>query len=73
MNKATQKNTILRHLIEIGPITSLQAVLQYNILRPSNRVQELKAEGLDIGTEIIYKRRDDGSTTHYAKYTYMGA
>ena len=73
MNKATQKRKLLEHLQKNGTITSLQAVLNYNILRPSNRIQELKQDGVNIGTEIVWKTRDDGSTTHYAKYTLLEA
>ena len=69
MDTSTQKATLLAHLTKIGPITSLQAVKTYNILRPSNRIQELKADGHNIRTEIVWKKRKDGSTTHYARYS----
>lgn len=72
MSVKTQKNTLLAHLLLNGPITSIEAVRMYNILRPSNRIQELKKDGFNIETEIIWKTRDDGTTTHYAKYS-MGA
>ena len=68
---ATQKQTLLVHLITYGDITSLEATKKYNILRPSNRMQELKADGYNIKTEIIYKKRKNGTTTHYAKYTLV--
>ena len=69
MNAATQKAKLLDHLKNTGPITSLEAVRKFNILRPSNRIQELKAEGYDIHTEIVWKKHKDGSMTHYAKYS----
>lgn len=69
MSVATQKSKLLNHLTNNGPITSLEAVRKFNILRPSNRIQELKAEGYDIHTEIIWKKHEDGSTTHYARYS----
>ena len=69
MSYATQKDLILGHLKKHKTITSMQAVRRYNILRPSNRIQELKADGWVITTEIIYKKRRDGSMTHYARYT----
>ena len=73
MSKTTQKKLLLEHLTKHKTITSLQAVLTYNILRPSNRIQELKKDGVDIDTTIIYKTREDGTTTHYAKYTLVEA
>ena len=71
MDKLNQCNKILRYLQEFGPITSMQAVRRLNILRPSNRIQELKARGYNINTEIIYETKEDGSHTHYAKYTLL--
>lgn len=73
MSRDTQKKKLLEHLQKNGTITSLQAVLNYNILRPSNRIQELKQDGLNIDTEIVWKTKDDGTTTHYAKYTLLEA
>lgn len=54
-----------------GPATTRELTRKYDIMRPSNRVQELKALGWNIATEIIYKTKEDGSTTHYAKYTLL--
>ena len=71
MDRATQKEIILGHLKLRKSITSLQAMQQYYILRPSNRIQELKADGYNIKTDIIYKKRKNGTTTHYAKYTLL--
>ena len=73
MSVATQKSKLLNHLTNSGPITSLEAVRKFNILRPSNRIQELKKDGIDIDTEIIWKTHDDGSVTHYVKYTLAEA
>ena len=69
MSTATQKQQLLNHLKVYQSITSLEATKKYYILRPSNRIQELKAEGWDIHTEIVWKKKRDGSKTHYAKYT----
>lgn len=71
MSTATQKQTLLDHLIKHKSITSLEATRKYDILRPSNRMQELKADGYDIHTEIIYRKRRNGTMTHYAKYTLV--
>ena len=71
MTTATQKQRLLDHLVKHKSITSLEATRKYYILRPSNRMQELKADGYDIQTEIVYKKKRDGTTTHYAKYTLV--
>ena len=62
---------LLEYMRNKGSITSYYAALNLGILRPSNRIQELKALGHEIETQIIYKTRDDGSHTHYAKYTLL--
>ena len=69
MNKKTQKSVLLDHLKNKGPISSIEAIKTYNIVRPTNRIQELKEDGIDIHTEIVYKTRKDGSVTHYAVYS----
>lgn len=69
MSKSTQKQQLLYHMLNYGPITSLEATARYYILRPSNRIQELKDDGYDIHTEIVWKKRQDGTMTHYAKYS----
>ena len=71
MSTVTQKKQLLDHLLKYKRITSLEATKKYYILRPSNRMQELKADGYNIQTEIIWKKRRDGKTTHYAKYTLI--
>ena len=71
MTTATQKQRLLDHLVKYKSITSLEATRKYYILRPSNRMQELKADGYEIQTEIVYKKKRDGTTTHYAKYTLV--
>lgn len=73
MSKSTQKQQLLTHMKTFGPITSFQAVVKYGILRPSNRIQELKDDGVNIMTEIVWKKKEDGSTTHYARYSLREA
>lgn len=71
MNKINQRMKLIEYMRSNKSITSLEASDNLRILRPSNRIQELKALGYEIDTEIIYKQRRDGSYTHYAKYTLM--
>lgn len=69
----TQCQKLLDHLEQHKTITTLEATQKFYIMRPSNRIQELKDRGYDIDTEIVYKKREDGSRTHYARYTLRGA
>ncbi len=69
MSTNTQKRQLLDHLARHKSITSLEAVRLYSILRPSNRIQELKSAGYNIATEIVWKQREDGTATHYARYS----
>lgn len=71
MRRANQRAMLLAYMREIGPVTTMQAIRSLNILKPSNRISELKALGHQINTEIIWKTRKDGSITHYAKYTLV--
>lgn len=65
----TQADTVLHHLQTVGPITSLQAVQLYGILRMPNRVCELRKLGWNIkGENVVYKDKD-GKTKKYMRYT----
>lgn len=72
MDKQTQCRKLLRYMEEFGPITTLQAITQLNIIRPASRINDLRKAGYSIDTEIVWKEHQDGSKTHYAKYTLMG-
>ena len=45
--KLSQKDKVLRHLKEIGPITPLDAFNDYAIMRLTSRICELKDEGYE--------------------------
>ena len=49
----TQKETILRHLYEKGPISQLEATREYMILRLSARIEELRKDGHYIINEDV--------------------
>lgn len=72
MEKVNQRMKLVEYMRNNKSITSLEASDRLRILRPSNRIQELKALGYEIETEIIYRTRKDGTQTHYAKYTLRG-
>lgn len=71
MDRLNQKAKLIAFLRKNRSISSFQACSALRILRPSNRIQELKADGYDIDTEIVYRKNQDGSVTHYAEYTLL--
>jgi hypothetical protein len=60
---------MVRHLEKIGPASTRQFIVLYNMMRPAAVVKSLREKGVPIETTIVWKKRDDGSTTHYALYS----
>ena len=58
----TQNKQLIRHLKK-HPITTIQAVLRYRILRLSERIREIEAEGHSIHRESIVENGH-----HYVRY-----
>ena len=50
--KSSQKNKIKNHLKFYGKITPLEALDNFGCMRLSERIRELKMEGMDIVTKI---------------------
>ena len=63
----TQKEQILQHLTEIGPITPIEALEQYGCFRLGARIADLKAEGIKIRSEMVAR---DGK--RFAQYSLEG-
>ncbi len=59
----SQEFKIIHHLKTKGPITPLQALSEYGIMRLAARVEALRSKGHRIQTEIV--RSGD---KRYAKY-----
>jgi hypothetical protein len=66
--KTTQCDRILRHLKDYGSITSLEAVNEYGIMRLASRINDLRAQGIAISSEVVSGKNRYGETTHYAVY-----
>lgn len=64
----TQCDKILRHLKDYGSITSLTAMQEYGIMRLASRINDLRAEGIAIVSEIKTGKNRYGETTHFAVY-----
>lgn len=66
--KITQCERILRHLKDYGSITSLEAVNEYGIMRLASRINDLRAQGIAIVSEVVAGKNRYGETTHYSVY-----
>ena len=56
------------HLETIGPITQLEAINLYGVMRLSGRIWDLRAEGVPIVTEQVAVKNRYGNTVHVARY-----
>ena len=59
----TQKQMILKHLQTVGAITPLEALQKYGCFRLGARIADLKADGVQIKSELI---KENGK--RYARY-----
>ena len=66
--KLSQKDKVLRHLKQVGPITPLEAFNDYAIMRLTSRICELKDEGYNISTTILKSENKFGEPVSYAQY-----
>ena len=72
MQEGCQNYKILKHMIEKGKITSMDAFFDYHITRLSGRIFDLKNKyGVDIITTMKTVKSEDGTTT-FAEYTLGG-
>ena len=67
--KQTDKQTVLAHLRNVGPITPLVALENYGILRLGARVWDLRHDGYEIKTEMVTGTDRYGNPMRYARYT----
>lgn len=66
--KITQCEKVLRHLKDHGSITSFEAFNEYGILRLASRINDLRAQGIAIVSEMASGKNRYGETTHYSIY-----
>lgn len=66
--KTTQCDRILRHLKDFGSVTSMEAMNEYGIMRLASRINDLRAQGIDIVSEVATGKNRYGEPTHYSVY-----
>lgn len=64
--KLSNKLTILKHLVTIGNISPLEALMVHRIVRLAPRIQELRELGFDIRTTT----KTDAAGTVYTRYVF---
>lgn len=64
----TQCECILRHLEECGSITSLEAIMEYGILRLASRITDLKRKGHRISSKTVSHTNRYGQKVRYSVY-----
>jgi len=65
----TQTDLIFEHLQRHGSITPMEALREYGVYRLAARVNELRADGCAIQTEMV-ERRSRGRVVKVAEYKY---
>ena len=64
----TQCDRILRHMKDYGSITSDEAKELYGVARLASRINDLRAQGVEIATETVTGKNRYGRKTRYARY-----
>ena len=68
----TQCDRILRHLKDYGSITPLEAMNEYGIMRLAARINDLRAQGIAIASEVKTGKNRYGEATHFSEYRLGG-
>lgn len=58
----------MRHLLDNGGITSLEAMERYGIMRLGARIYDLKKQGYPIKTYLRVGKSQNGESMVYAEY-----
>lgn len=64
----TQKEEVLRHLREMGSLSSFEAFAYYGITRLSARVHELRKDGYTIRGTVQKVKSRNGKTVMFERY-----
>ena len=68
---AAQRARLLKHLREVGTLTTLQAREQLNIMHPGGRVLELREAGHRITTTWTWDRDHEGRPHRVGRYALV--
>lgn len=68
-----QRKRILSHIREYGSVNTFTAIRELNVLRPSARIAELRAEGYNIKTHLGMLYDDQGRPHSRCATYYLSA
>lgn len=63
----TQCQKVLKRIEDHGSITTMDA-FHMGITRLASRIHDLRKMGIEIISETVYSKNQDGDNVHYAKY-----
>lgn len=71
--EGTQSYKILKHILDKGSITTIEAFFDYGITRLSARIYDLRyTYGIQIDTENVVKKTPEGGYVKYGRYSLGG-
>lgn len=70
---AIQRAAILDHLRHVGPLSTLEARRQLDVLAPAARIKELRDFGHEIATTWAMEPTDSGRLHRVARYVLVTA
>ena len=67
----TQKEQVYRYMQDKGSISTMEA-FKIGITRLSARIYDLKEDGVQIISERVFYKADDGKHKHYDRFRLAG-
>lgn len=67
--KDTQTDEVLKWLKTVGPLTPLEALRHLSCFRLGARIHDLKKRGVNIQTELVTVKNQDGKEARIARYS----
>ena len=68
-----QRDRVIRHLMDWGSLTALEALREYGIMHLASRIDELRKDGWPIQTVPMTDKNRYGEKVTYAKYVLIRA
>jgi len=68
---SSQRQRILKHLTEIGPVTTLEARQELDVMHPAARIMELRRRGHDIQAYRYVDCTDRGKSHRVPRYVLI--
>lgn len=68
MHQDTHAKLILEHMIKFGSITPGDALAEYGCMRLAARIADIRADGIEVETEMVKAKNRFGKTVKYARY-----